>query len=102
MIPATQRVAAVSPEVVDGYKRMRATAMDDVGSHRFLCEVVITAQLAALGHGNSFKVHARQLMANGLEKEALQKILVSGIGATLVIPQVAEILDWLDEAAAAL
>jgi hypothetical protein len=66
---------------------------------RKLLEIVVTqSQLALFGHEVAFKLHAMRLFQLDVTQEQLDQVILAGLGVTLVIPQVAQILDWIEEA----
>jgi len=98
MKPSTARVAEVNVAAVARYKEMRAVVMDVPEHEKKLFEIIITSQLALLGHEVPFKLHAARLFELGVEKEQLQQVILAGLGVTFVIPQIAVALDWIDAA----
>jgi hypothetical protein len=98
MKPSTARVADVNSNAVARYKEMRAALMDDPGVDRHLCEIVITSQLALLGHENAFKVHAVRLFEMNVSRSQLEQVILAGLGVTFVVPQAAQALDWIEQA----
>jgi alkylhydroperoxidase/carboxymuconolactone decarboxylase family protein YurZ len=98
MKASTTRVAEANAQAVARYKEMRTALMDAPGIDRTLCEIVITSQLALLGHEVPFKLHAIRLFENQVSREQLEQVILAGLGVTFVIPQVAQALDWIEEA----
>lgn len=99
MKASTIRVAEVNPAAVARYKEMRGAlmALEDADERRW-CEVMITSQLALLGHEGPFKLHAIRLFEMNVSKEQLQRVILAGVGVTFVLPQAAQALDWIEEA----
>jgi hypothetical protein len=98
MKPSTTRVAEANAAAVAQYKEMRAALMDVPGIDRTLCEIVVTSQLALLGHEVPFKIHAMRLFELKVSKEQLEQVILAGLGVTFVIPQAALALDWIEDA----
>jgi hypothetical protein len=98
MKASTTRVAEVNALAVARYKDMRAALMDAADADRTLCEIVVTSQLALLGHEVAFKLHAMRLFELKVSKEQLEQIILAGLGVTFVIPQAAQALDWVEQA----
>jgi alkylhydroperoxidase/carboxymuconolactone decarboxylase family protein YurZ len=96
--PATTKVAEVNAQAVDRYKEMRKAFMGHAELDQRTCEIVHACQLAALGLEASFKMHAIRLFDIGISKDALQALILSGVGVTLVVGQAATTLDWIDVA----
>ena len=98
MKPSTVRVAEVNAPAVARYKEMRTALLEIPGIDCVLCEIVVTSQLGLLGHEGPFKIHAIRLFELKVTKERLQQVILAGIGVTWVLPQAAQVLDWIDEA----
>jgi hypothetical protein len=98
MKASTARVAEVNASAVAHYKEMRAALLEVPGVDRTMCEIVVTAQLALLGHEVPFKLHAKRLFELKVSRQQLEQVILAGLGVTLVIPQVAQALDWIEEA----
>ena len=101
MKPSTTRVAEVNAAAVTHYKAMRQAVLNVSDDDRTLCEIVITSQLALLGHEGPFKIHAMRLFELGVTRQRLEQIILAGLGVTFVIPQAASVLDWIEQAHAA-
>ncbi|UVH60548.1 hypothetical protein NWF24_14375 [Variovorax paradoxus] len=98
-IPSTSaRLAAVSPEAMAHYQQMRAKVMPAPGVDAVTCEIVFVMQLAVLGVEIPFKVHAMRAMALGAGKTQLQRLVLAGLGVTLIASQAGRAVAWLDEA----
>jgi hypothetical protein len=97
MKASTTRVAEANASAVEHYKAMRAAILE-TAADRTLCEIVVTAQLALLGHEVPFKLHAKRLFELAVSKQQLEQLVIAGLGVTLVIPQVAQALDWIEQA----
>jgi len=98
MKASTTRVAEVNGPAVAAYKQMRATLLDMPAADRTLCEIVVTSQLALLGHEVPFKLHAIRLFELQVSRERLEQVILAGLGVTFVIPQAAQVLDWIADA----
>ena len=61
------------------------------------CELILMACFAINGHEEPFKNHALRALKAGVPKEALQHLAILPLGAATVIPQVAEVLRWIDD-----
>lgn len=96
--PSAARVAEVNPGAVERYKEMREALLNAPSMDRTTLEIVITSQLALLGHEVAFKFHAIRLFELGITHEQLQQVILAGLGATFVIPQAARALDWIEAA----
>ncbi|KQP23424.1 hypothetical protein [Pseudorhodoferax sp. Leaf267] len=98
MKASTVRVAEVNAAAIDHYKAMRGALLEGSDEDRLLCEIVVTAQLALLGHEVPFRIHAIRLFGLGVSRERLERVILAGIGVTLVLPQAALVLDWIEAA----
>ena len=96
------------PRAAQGCVFGNAAASDDVAMRllaragdrrdRLLREIVITSQLALLGHEVAFKVHAIRLFEQKVTRSQLEQVILAGLGVTFVIPQAAQALDWIAQA----
>ena len=98
MKASTARVAEVNAPAVARYKEMRDEFRNRPGLDPMLCEILITTQLALLGHEVAFKLHAQRLFELGVTKERLDDLVLVGLGVTMVIPHAAKTLNWVAEA----
>lgn len=98
MKASTARVAEVNEAAVARYKEMRDQLRERPGLDPMLCEILITTQLALLGHEVAFKLHAQRLFEMDVAKERLEDLVLVGLGVTFVIPHAAKALDWIAEA----
>lgn len=60
-------------------------------------EFILMAGFFAGGHEVPFKNHAMRALKSGVAMEALQQLVMVTLGATSVLPAVADGLRWLDE-----
>lgn len=98
MKASTARVAEVNPQAVARYKEMRDEFRNRPGFDATLCEILITTQLALLGHEVAFKLHAQRLFELNVTKERVDDLILVGLGVTFVIPHAAKVLNWVAEA----
>jgi alkylhydroperoxidase/carboxymuconolactone decarboxylase family protein YurZ len=61
-------------------------------------EFILMAGFSTAGHQEPFKNHAIRALQAGVTKEALQQVVT--LGATSVLPAVANALRWIDEVCA--
>lgn len=98
MKASTVRIAEVNATAMERYKEMRAALLDAPGADRALGEIVVTTQLALLGHEVAFKLHAIRLFEAQVSRERLESAVLAGLGVTFVVPQAARALDWIEQA----
>ncbi|TPQ26626.1 hypothetical protein [Cupriavidus pinatubonensis] len=98
LTPSTVTVGEVNAPAVARYKEMRAELMQAPSDERELYEIVVTSQLALLGQETAFKLHAIRLFEMKISKERLQQVILAGLGVTFVIPQAAQVLEWIAQA----
>jgi len=95
--PPTEWLGQVSPEARDQYRALRlklaATGPLDAGT----CELINVVGFVLLGYEPSFKTHAKRLVDAGYSKAALQQAVVTTLGATTVLYQVARALTWIED-----
>lgn len=98
MKASTVRVAEANQAAVDHYKMMRSAVVNGSLLDKELCDLVVTSQLALLGHEVPFKIHAIKLFEMKVSREKLEQVILAGLGVTFLIPDVARTLDWISDA----
>jgi len=93
--PSTARVAETNPAVVERYKDMRGVVMALPEADKTIAEILITCELALLGHEVPFRFHALRLFQMGVSRERLEGFILACLGVTMVLPDVARTLDWI-------
>ena len=95
--PPTEWLGTVSPEARDQYRQIRLTLAATGPLDATTCELINVVGFAILGYEPSFKTHAQRLLDAGMTKAALQQAVVSTLGATTVLYQVALALTWIED-----
>ena len=80
----------------------RDAARDCGPLDRATIELIIIAGFATGGHQEPFKNHVRRALQANVGKNTLQQVVIATLGATAVLPNVANALRWIDEVEAAL
>ncbi len=75
----------------------RDAARDSVPLDRATIELIIIAGFATGGHQEPFKNHVRRALQANISKGTLQQVVIATLGATAVLPTVANALRWIDE-----
>ncbi|HVY20297.1 MAG TPA: carboxymuconolactone decarboxylase family protein [Bauldia sp.] len=95
--PPTAWLAQVSPEGRDTYMKLRQAMIGGGPLDATTCEMINVVGLAIRGYEPSFRIHAKRLADAGVPKAAAQHAIISTLGATMVVFEVARALQWLDE-----
>lgn len=95
--PPSEWLGKVSPEARDDYRALRLKLASTGPLDAATCELVNVVGFAILGYEPSFKTHAKRLIDAGMSREALQQAVVSTLGATTVLYQVALALTWIED-----
>jgi len=93
----TTRLAEVSPEGADSFRKLREQMLQSGPLDNTTCELIVISGFAQLGWESSFKIHALRLVRAHVAKAVLQHAVMAPLGATTVVYQVALALKWIDE-----
>jgi len=83
--------------VADAFRSFRETARTAGSLDKQTVELILMAGFSVAGHQKPFKNHTMRALQSGLAKEALQQAVMVTLGATSVLPAVADALRWIDE-----
>ena len=83
--------------VADAFKTFRDAARAAGPLDRATIELIMIAGFATAGHQEPFKNHVRRALQSNVSKETLQQVVIATLGATSVLPAVANALRWIDE-----
>ena len=95
--PPSEWLGGVSEQARDQYRALRLTLAATGPLDRNTCELINVVGFVMLGYEASFKAHARRLVDAGYPKAALQQAVVTTLGATTVLFQVARALTWIED-----
>lgn len=95
--PPTEWLGTYSTQARDTYRALRGSLTTGGPLDATTCEIINVVCLALLGYEPSFRIHAKRLADAGVPKKTVQHALVSTLGATMVLYQVARALMWLDD-----
>jgi len=95
--PPSQRVGELNKNVADLFQALREATLTSGPLDRSTCEMIVVAGFAALNCETSFKTHSRRLVKMNVPKATLQHAVLATLGATTVIYQVANALEWIDD-----
>lgn len=87
----------ISPDLVQGFRAMRAAAMKAGPLDEQTCELISLAAFATARIENGFKTHARRLLKEGVSPDALRQAVLVTLGATAGLNVCIEALLWVDE-----
>ncbi len=68
----TTRLAEVSPEGADTFRKLREQMLQSGPLDNTTCELIVVSGFAQLGWESSFKIHARRLVRANVAKAVLQ------------------------------
>ncbi|RNM12196.1 carboxymuconolactone decarboxylase family protein [Nocardioides pocheonensis] len=86
-----------SPQAGAALRELRDALVSSGPLDRRTCELIVIAGLATEGFEDSFKVHARRLIALGATPEEMKHAVAVTLGASSVLFQVARAITWIDE-----
>lgn len=96
----TQYLASVDAASAEAFGALRRAVLRAGPLDERTCELIVTAAFAAAGQQDSFKVHARRLLALGCDAAEIRQAVLVTFGATTTFSQVTAALRWIDEVAA--
>jgi alkylhydroperoxidase/carboxymuconolactone decarboxylase family protein YurZ len=91
------RLRKANESVADAFKTFRDAARAAGPLDRATIELIMIAGFATAGHQEPFKNHVRRALQSSVNKETLQQVVIATLGATSVLPAVANALRWIDE-----
>jgi alkylhydroperoxidase/carboxymuconolactone decarboxylase family protein YurZ len=93
----SRRLKKANAVVGDAFQAFRDAARYSGPLDRATIELILIAGFATGGHEEPFKNHVARSLQAGVAKEALQQVVYATLGATAVLPVVANALRWIDE-----
>lgn len=96
--PTSAILAEVDARAMGHYKDMRRLLVPTSGADAATCELVLAMQLAVRGHELPFKVHAMRAMGHGVSLAELEKLLMAGVGVSLIAFEAGRAVQWAREA----
>ena len=90
----------IDADTAAAFQRLRSAVMAAGPLDHQTCELINLGALATARHEQSFKVHARRLLKEGVEIAALRQAVLSTFAASTTFSQVVDALHWVDQAAA--
>lgn len=95
-----ERLSTVSVEAAAAFQTLRSSVLAAGPLDHVTCELIVIATMAVTQTEASFKLHARRLLADGVELARIRHAVVVTLGASTTFSQASAALRWLDEAAA--
>lgn len=96
-IPPSGQLRKANKGVANAFKTFRDAARTSGPLDHATIELILIAGFATAGHQEPFKNHVLRARQSGISKEALQQAVIATLGATAVLPAVANALRWIDE-----
>ena len=93
----TEYLARFSPAASTAFQGLRRAVMDAGPLDHNTCELIALGAFATTGSENSFKTHARRLLAEDVPVAALHQAVLVTFGATTTFSQVVAALRWVDQ-----
>lgn len=94
---ASEQLLKANKAVGDTFRAFRQAARMSGPLDKQTVEFILMAGFTAAGHQSPFKNHAKRALEAGVAKEALQQTVMLTLGATSVLPAVANALRWIEE-----
>ena len=94
---ASEQLIKTNKAAGEAFRAFRQAARTSGPLDKQTVEFILMAGFAAAGNEGPFRNHARRALETGVPLEALQQTVILTLGATAVLPAVAEALSWLDE-----
>jgi alkylhydroperoxidase/carboxymuconolactone decarboxylase family protein YurZ len=97
----SERLRSTNPAVSAAFQTFRDTARAAGPLDHGTVELILLAGFSVVGQQEPFKNHAMRALRSGVAKEALQQAVMVTLGATSILPAVANSLRWIEEVAEA-
>ena len=81
----------------EAFQALRKAVMKAGPLDHKTCELISLGALVTARHEQSFKVHARRLLRDGVEPAALRHAVLSTFAASTTFSQIVEGLEWVDD-----
>jgi alkylhydroperoxidase/carboxymuconolactone decarboxylase family protein YurZ len=91
------RLRQSDPTVAAAFQAFRDAARTSGPLDLATVELILLAGFATAGQQVPFKNHAMRALRSGMAKEALRQAVIVTLGATSILPVVANALGWLDD-----
>ena len=93
----TQYLASVDAPSAEAFQALRKAVMKSGPLDERICELIVTSAFAASGQEDSFKVHAKRLVALGCDAAEIRQAVLVTLAATTTFSQVVAALRWIDD-----
>ena len=87
----------ISPASAEAFQALRKSVMAAGPLDHTTCELIALGALATSGEEDSFKVHARRLVKEGVGLDALRQAVLVTFAASTTFSQIIAALHWIDE-----
>lgn len=81
----------------EAFQALRKAVMGAGPLDHKTCELISLGALATARHEESFKVHARRLLKEGVEIAALRHAVLSTFAASTTFSEIVDALHWIDD-----
>lgn len=87
----------VSAETGSAFQALRKAVLGAGPLDAHTCELIVLGGLVTAGHEQSFKVHARRLLREGVPAAALKQAVLVTFAASTTFSQVFAGLTWVEQ-----
>lgn len=98
-LPPVDYLRSIDPASADAFQALRKAVMKAGPLDHKTCELISLGALVTARQEDSFKVHARRLLKDGVEVAALRHAVLATFAASTTFSQIIEGLTWIDDLA---
>jgi alkylhydroperoxidase/carboxymuconolactone decarboxylase family protein YurZ len=96
-LPPVEYLRSIHAGSAEAFQALRKAVMKAGPLDHTTCELISLGALVTARHEESFKVHARRLLKEGVDVAALRHAVLSTFGASTTFSQIVEGLAWIDD-----
>jgi alkylhydroperoxidase/carboxymuconolactone decarboxylase family protein YurZ len=96
---AADLLAGLRPETAAAFRSLRNSVKEHPALPAATGDLIVLATFAVTGNEAGFKVHARRMLREGAEIEALRQAVIVTLGHSTTFAQATNALRWIDAAA---
>jgi alkylhydroperoxidase/carboxymuconolactone decarboxylase family protein YurZ len=96
---AADLLAGLRPDVATAFRALRNAVKEHPALPAATGDLIVLATFAVSGNETGFKVHARRMLREGADIEALRQAVIVPLGHATSFAQTTEALRWIDAAA---
>lgn len=96
---AAEYLASLRPETAAAFRALRNSVREHAALPAATGDLIVLAAFAVTGNEMGLKVHARRMLGDGVDIEALRQAIIVTLGHATTFAQVTNALRWIDAAA---